>query len=445
MNPSNRSTTGKTRLFPHIGQRIGKTAIAVFLCLLLYRLLGYEGSTMRTEAAITAIICMQPFVQSSGQYAISRLTGTFLGIFWGIVFLLLFYAIPGMANRPVMLSALMALGILLSLYSAVVVRKPGASSLAAIVFLCIVISFPDIESPVLGMVRRVADVVIGTVVAIGVNVFHLPRVRHPEYLFFVRTADLLADRFAQIDPAVMFRLNLLHTQGAKICLISDHAPAFFASQMSATKLDIPLIVMDGAAIFDINSNRYLYTKMLPEPSSAWLMRELDALGIGYFIYTVHDNKTCIFHHGEVSPQENVIFQSMKRSPYRSYLEGEAYVPAEIIYLKIIAPEEDLQQVIYRVYPVLAEHGIRAAVRDQAGDLDVAGLYFYAADADLAHAEEVLAATYRVEEPNLKPVEVFSRTGYRMEHDALLVMNKVEALFEPSVFRELYRKWWNKGS
>ena len=65
----------------------------------------------------------------------------------------------------------------------------------------------------------------------------------------------------------MFRLNYLYDDGARICLMSEHAPAFFALQMSETKLNTPLIVMDGAAIFDANENRYLSLETLPAEDS----------------------------------------------------------------------------------------------------------------------------------------------------------------------------------
>ena len=341
----------KHREFPHIGQRIGKTAIAVFLCLLIYRiLLGYEGDAMPAEAGITAIICMQPFVRDSRAFAINRVKGTLIGVVWGLIFLWIFYAFHLEDAHFIFLYALMGVGVLFSLYSAVVVGSPDASGLAAIVFLCIVIAFPDIDAPIRSAFFRVGDVLIGTFVAIGVNVFRLPYRRNPNYLFFVRTKDLIADRYAQVAPSIMFKLNYLHEHGAKVCLISDHAPAFFTLQMSSTKLDVPLIVMDGAAVYDINSNQYLYQRPMDPASSAWLMQKCDELGAGYFIYTIHDNKTCIFHHGTISEEEQVIFQSMKRSPYRSYLEGEDFHPEEIVYIKIIATEEVLQQYMFQLYP-----------------------------------------------------------------------------------------------
>ena len=46
----------KKLVFPFIGQRILKTTVAVFLCLVFYHLRGYRSGTISAEAAITAII-----------------------------------------------------------------------------------------------------------------------------------------------------------------------------------------------------------------------------------------------------------------------------------------------------------------------------------------------------------------------------------------------------
>ena len=136
-----------SRILPPLGMRIIKTSVAVLLVLLFYWLRGYRGQAMPTEAAITAIICMQPYVRDSRDYAVSRFTGTLIGAAWGLMFLLPFLALPGLGNRLFAVYLLMALGVLASLYTAVLLRRPDSSGLAAIVFLCIVIAFPDIEDP----------------------------------------------------------------------------------------------------------------------------------------------------------------------------------------------------------------------------------------------------------------------------------------------------------
>ena len=262
--------------FPRVGQRIVKTSIAVFLCLVIYYLRGYEGGSMPTEAMITAILCMQPYVRDSRDYAVSRLTGTLIGAFWGLMFLLFLTAVHSEGDRRLILYAGMAVGVLVSLHSAVLIGKPDTAGLAAIVFLCVVIAFPDIEDPIRQAGLRIVDLFIGTLVAIGVNIFRLPREKQTDRVFFIRSKDLVPDRFSQIPPAAMFRLNYLYDDGARICLMSEHAPAFFALQMSETKLNTPLIVMDGAAIFDANENRYLSLETLPAEDSERLTERLRA-------------------------------------------------------------------------------------------------------------------------------------------------------------------------
>ena len=217
----------KKLYFPYIGQRIVKTTIAVFLCLVFYYLRGYRGEAMSAEAAITAIICMQPYVHDTREYSFNRIAGTLIGAFWGFLFLLIIPFFPSVTGIP--LYALMGIGVLISLYSAVVMRKPDASSLAAIVFVCVVIVYPDVEHPLDQAFHRVLDVLVGTLIAILINVIRLPRVKQRDRLFFVRTKDLAPDQLSQIPSVVLFRLNYLYNDGAKICLISEHAPAFFIS------------------------------------------------------------------------------------------------------------------------------------------------------------------------------------------------------------------------
>lgn len=418
---------------PHIGQRILKTSIAVFLCLLVYRLRGYQGQDMPTEAAITAIICMQPYVRDSREYALNRLTGTLIGAAWGLLFLLLLLLFPVLGTNAVLLYAQMALGVLVALYTAVLLRKPDVSGLAAIVFICVVIAFPEIDQPLRNAAIRIGGVLLGTFIAIGVNVFRLPRSKRRDRVFFVRTKDLVPDRFSHLSSAALFRLNYLYNDGAKICLMSEHAPAFFMLQMSEARLSVPMIVMDGAAIYDVNENRYLAVRMIPRLSCTWLEKELDSLGLSYFIYTIHRNHTCVFHRGELNESEALLYERLRRSPYRSYLEGEIYEEAEIVYFKIVDQKERVEELAAQLEPWLAEHFLRAAIRAASIGKGVYGLYFYASDATMQSAEERLMELLRDEDPALEPVEIFSRAPYRSEHDAMHLLHVLGNAYEPLRF------------
>lgn len=415
---------------PPLGQRIVKTSLAVFLCLLICYLRGLSGSSMSAEAAITAIICMQPYVKDSRDFALNRFAGTMIGSFWGLLFLLVVSRFPVLGTVKPVLYALMAAGVLLSLYSAVIIRHPDTSGLAAIVFVCIVIAFPDIEKPLVQAGNRFLDVLIGTGVAIGVNLFRLPRDKNRNYVFFLRTADLSPGRFSQIPSSAMFRLNYLCSDGAKICLISEHAPAFFAVQMSDFKANVPMILMDGAAVYDFDENRYLHVETMPEKVSSGLQEKLDGLEAGYFIYTVHNNKTCIFHRGKMRDPEKLVYDHMRRSPYRQYLEGEICDPAEIVYYKLIDTSGRIADYFRRLERELNPAEYRIAVRPQTNEPGISAIYIYSARATVDLAKSRIMARLQEEQPELTAKEFRLRTPYRSERDAVHLLHKVGSLYEP---------------
>lgn len=418
---------------PHIGQRMLKTAVAVFLCLSFYCFLGYRGADMPAEAAITAIICMQPYVRDSRHYALNRLEGTLIGAVWGLVFLLFPILFPVLEERLYLLYAIMAAGVLLSLYTAVALHKPDVSSLSAIVFICIVISFPDVGDPLYRAYQRIIGVMVGTAAAVGVNVFRLPRTRSRPRVFFLRTDDLVPDRFSQIAPSVLFRLNSLNQDGAKICLISRHAPAFFISQISSLTLNLPMIVMDGAAIYDVNENRYVSYEPLPLRGSAQLITRLEQMGQSFFLYTVHRNRTCIFHRGPLSESEGRLIRRMRRTPYRSYLDEEVYAQEELVYIKVVGEDAAMHALNSRLQTFFQCRRLRAAVRPQAGMNGVSGLYIYAREATPQKAEKRLMELLRRREPDLRFTELFSPAGYRSEHDAMVLLYRLLNQYAPLFF------------
>ena len=416
--------------FPMIGQRIVKTSVAVFLCLLFYWLRGYRGQDMPTEAAITAIICMQPYVRDTRDYAVNRFTGSLIGSLWGLLFTLLVLLVPALGRQMLALYAVMALGVTAALYTAVIIRKPDAAALAAIVYLCIVVSFPEIDDPLRQAANRMLGVLVGTVAAVGVNLFRLPRSKNRDCVFFVRMKDLAPDRFTPIPSAARFRLHYLLQDGAKICLMSEHAPAFFSLQMGDTPPGLPLIVMDGAAIYDANENRYLAVEKLGERAAARLTAWLDRRPVSYFLYTIHKDRTCVFHRGELRAPEARVLSRMRRSPYRSYLDGDSPAPEELVYVKIIADAAETEALRRSLQGLLHANHLRAAVHPEAGETGVSALYIYSAKATMRQAENRLMALLREKDPALRQTEVFLRGEYRSEYDAMSLLHALGNLYEP---------------
>ena len=61
---------------PKIGMRIIKSAVAVFICFLIYLIRG-EG--LPFYSTIAAIMCMQPGISNTRTASRNRIIGTFVG------------------------------------------------------------------------------------------------------------------------------------------------------------------------------------------------------------------------------------------------------------------------------------------------------------------------------------------------------------------------------
>lgn len=427
---------------PVLGQRILKTSVAVLICLMVYHLRGYHGAAMPTESMVTAIICMQPHISRSRSYAVSRLLGTALGALLGLLLLLLLERFPVLTEDAPLLYPLMAMGVLLSLYSAVLLGRSETAALSAIVFLAIVVHYPEIDRPIHQALLRMVDVFIGTIVAILVNVMRLPRKKHPERVFFIQTRDLVADRYSKIPASVLFRLGMLCEDGAAVCLISEHAPAFFTMQMSTINLNVPMIVMDGAGIYDVTENRYLYTCPLSAEDSRVLSEALIRRQKSCYIYTVHGNATYIYHRGRVTNHEKKVYERMRRSPYRSYLDGGDIRPEEIVYFKIIDEDEAVEKLARELRTELPASRYRTIIRKQEDLTGISALYIYAANASPLQAERILLRLLEKDGKKWEHREIFLPGEYRTERDALRVLKWVGNAYEPIV---ILPERWKKGS
>lgn len=439
-----RQFTHTTNL-PHMGQRIVKTAVAVFLCLMIYVLRGYQG--MVSQSTVAAIICMQSYHSDAITTSINRIQGTLLGALWGWLFLLLMQAAHPLTSQMPVVYLVMSLGVALSLYFCVVLKKFDAAGLAAIVYLGIVINYPNLEQPWLQTCHRVADTVIGILVTVGVDSFHLPRTKHPEYIFYIRLQDMVQDRFSAVSSAILVMLNRLSYEGANICLVSKFAPAFLLAQMGTIRLRLPIIVMDGGAIYDIDNRNYLDVAPISHEKAAVLCGTLDRLGICYQIYSIRERTMMIYRRGRMSWAEQADYEMVKASPYRNYLDGELTEDDRIVFIRFIDSVVNMDQTAERVLSRLPEGMFRVVRRDQPRLEGYCGLYFYDPEATVENRKRTLNA-YAEEQrrsrvakgKDITPtvaVDVIPRRGdYIPERDAMTLLTRVRYTYSPVDLRQL---------
>ena len=325
--------------FPRVGMRMIKTSMAVGLCFLIFVLRGQKGDPVLSS--IAAIICMQPQVENSMSVAMNRIRGTLMGAAFGLLVVVLVDALP--SDYVYLGYGIISLCIIPVLYVTVLFRQPGSSALATIVFLSIAMSMGD-RPPLENGIYRSIETIIGVLVSLGVNVLHLPRRKEKDILFISGFDGALYNEEHGITPYCTFELNELLQSGAPFTIATERTPASLLEDLRTLHLNLPVIAMDGAVLYDVKEKRYLACQGLSDETSDRIKIMLRGMDLGYFVNVVWQDVLLIFYEQLKNEEERKLYETARRSPHRNYVYGQRPEGSTVVYILLVVRDEVADEV-----------------------------------------------------------------------------------------------------
>ncbi len=147
----------------HVGMRIVKTVIAVYLSSLGW----YIFDEIPFFAMIAALLCMQSTANSSFVMGFNRMSGTLVGGILGAISLYIARFL-GIHDIYPLYTLLMCLMLICVIEITLLIRKPTISAFACIVFLSVTVVNVDVD-PLAYSVYRMLETLYGVVIALIVN------------------------------------------------------------------------------------------------------------------------------------------------------------------------------------------------------------------------------------------------------------------------------------
>lgn len=306
---------------PPIGARIVKSAVAVALCMLIWylRTLTPVGGGLPFYSAISALWCMQPNHETTRNNAGQRTFGTFVGALFGFVFMVL-VRLTGL-EAPLLVYILAALMIVPVIYATVVLDKREATFFSCSVFLSIVLTNTFDADPSLAVINRILDTLIGIGVGVLVNLFRLPGRYDRDTLYVCGIDDVLINDDESASQYSVVELNRIIDSGLKFTVSTVHTPAGVSSLMKGVKLKYPMIVMDGAALYDIRRKDYIDVEYLPAYACNTCERMIAQRGLNCFVNIMYDETVLIFYGDLTNAAEKAHFEKHREAPYRNYIHN----------------------------------------------------------------------------------------------------------------------------
>lgn len=327
---------------PGIGMRIIKSAIAMAICYLINMLRGDAGIVFYSQLA--ALWCIQMYRSNSIKNAIQRTIGTAVGAIYGLIYLLIYPELAMKVDKPIVVEiTLVTILLLLVLYTTVVVNKKQASYFSCVVFLSIAVNHVGDVVPYLFVWNRFLDTMIGIAIGIAINNVRICFNPDRETLFVSGLDDTLLGSDELLSPFSKVELNRMIDSGLKFTISTTRTPASLIEPMRDVRLNLPLIVMDGAALFDLKKNRYLHTVSIPSDLVESLYETICESGICWYANVIIDDVLIIYYGDTDDEINNSLVKTLKVSPYRNYLKRALPLDEPVIYFMLLDKSEKINE------------------------------------------------------------------------------------------------------
>lgn len=378
---------------PRIGKRILKSSLAVFLCFVIYLLRGEEGIVF--YSCIAAVLCMQQDSSNTRRVAANRVVGTLIGGFSGMLVLIIEKQLVPV-DLPIVTYAFISFMIIPIIYVTVLLKKTSASYISCVVFMSVTVSHGADINPYLFACNRMLDTLIGIFVAYGINCLHVPY-RYRKDTLYVSTLDhaLLQDN-EQLSPYTKVKLRQLLEQEAAITIATSRTPATLLPILQGIPLKLPVITMNGAALYDCTKQQYTHCHTISQETMQTIIDILQTMQVNGFQHVIHHHMLHVYYGEFQNPLEEEYYHTMRRLPYKTYVYEPAMQAHASVLVLIMETHTRAKEVYDALRQQLDTRELTITLQPSSEHHGYSRLEIYSAQAGKKEAVEALMKTYGYE-------------------------------------------------
>lgn len=159
----------------------------------------------------------------------------------------------------------------------------------------------------------------------------------------------LLDPSSRISSETASILNPLIDKGLMFTVATARTPATVEELLrplhpsrTPAGLDIPAIVMTGAAYWDLRNHEFVYLQTMSDETSAKILRTFEREGVNPFIYCCGGkDRIDVYHPTEMTDRENDFYQERRHLKIKKFHIGTrpAVVGSVILFFAIGTPEK----------------------------------------------------------------------------------------------------------
>ncbi len=351
-----------------IGLRTIKTAISIFICSLIYIILRIIDKSTNSSfhfsyilyspffAGIATAYSLYPDKKRSLNQAKNRIVASIIGGLIGIILVVIYELIFGKNSWPLVIDInrntteyiipfiLVACFVVLVIEVSIALKQNAVVFVAILTFISITLNPNATLSREIGIwifgFNRIISTIIGVVVALFVNTFHLPhRIKNKDLLFCLGLDGLLKSDKATIKGFMNYKLNYLCSHGANCTIFTTRTPSTFMQILDDVNINLPIICFSGAALYDCRNNKYIYKELIDNELEIELENYFKSINISPFKNYIIDDLHHVYNDKINNFGEELYKKTRKNLSYISYDEIDSSKKGDLINYLLIEKEE----------------------------------------------------------------------------------------------------------
>ena len=143
-------------------------------------------------------------------------------------------------------------------------------------------------------------------------------------------------------------MNRMIDDGMRFTISTKRTPASLLEPLSDIKLKYPVIVMDGAALYDVNRNEYVKEYVISPVTANALNRLIKENGFYPYINVIIDDTLLIYYQDMTDEINRSLIEKLKTSPYRNYIKRDFTGDENVVYFMMIDQEKKIEKFFDRL-------------------------------------------------------------------------------------------------
>ncbi len=346
---------------PKIGLRIIKSAIAVSVCLIIDIVLLSLWPQIEFEmyspffAGLATVYSISNNRNNSFKLARIRSIGSVIGSVVAVLVVLFFELVvlpaTGITNPIVGLSIkyfLVAIFLIALIYFTVITKQTDATFVSCLTYLSVTVGNRTTLAPTLFALNRTLSTIVGVLIALLINFISLKRHRNKDILFVVGVDNVITNETRPISPYAKFSLNELIRDDCNVVISTIRSPASLTNIFSGVEFKLPQIVMNGAAIYDINKAHYDSITAIDPKTRVKIEEIFDRDQLNYFAHVIMDDTLTIYYKGLSNDGERRFYENRKNSYFKNYARGLAPQDESVVFYVLVNTKEIIERIAYEL-------------------------------------------------------------------------------------------------